>query len=545
MRKTLLTITFLVACTAAFGDEGVYMPWEEFKSLYRQVIEREIQTQAAPLEKPRLVYSLDQANYALTVSDEDVVRGEASFSGTIVSGEPELIHLLGGEIVTTGISNLTGGTVLCASQESTMAFLPEPGSRKFQLTVSFLIRPKEENGVRLLSYAIPAALQNSLALALPPDSRLIETPGIRGADGVYHFGISPSLTVRYADKTDVAAHAVIEMDTLSRVHVQKDLLLIDTFLVPIRPLPDSLVLIAPQGAKLITASLKTERLKDGEDRYQLNIPANFDGRFSVSFALQLPSEQDGMAFTLPIVEGNTRQPCPFVVDEPDDGQVSVTANGLVSQIPSIRLKEAFEREAASVPYFMTVPAGERISLVVKHLQAVDAPSTILDSQYLYTSFDENGIMLSVLILDAPPELGSRLALKAMPESEIWSLTVNGEKKSVYASGEDTWVIPLVAGQPSHVELAVLRKGPKLGLQGQIEVVVPGSGLPSKSLGIALALPPRVELLSLEGPVKPAKGEEFKPPAEFAGKPYFFSQSYYKGEGMRLALTYKEPVKINQ
>jgi hypothetical protein len=545
MKKAVLAIVLLVGSSLAFANEGVYMPWEEFKSFYRQIVEREFQTQAIPAEKPRLVYSLDQAHYSLTVSDDESVTGEAALSGTIVSGEPELVQLLGRDTVIAGVSNLTGGTLLCASQDSGICFLPEPAAKKFQLTVSFLMKPKDENGIRVLSYAIPAALQNSLTLKLPPGSKLIESPGILGADGVYHFGISPALTVRYAGKTAALQPDVIEIDALSRVHIQKNLLLIDTLLIPTRPLPSSLTLLAPQGAKLTGASLKTERPNDAGDRYQVSVPASFDGPFSVSFILDTPPDQADISFTLPEIEGNTEQHTQFLVYDPDDGQVSVSANGLVSRLPTSALKDALRQDLAGDPYFMIVPTGERITLAVRRFQAVSAPPTILDSQFLYTSFDENGTMLSVLILDAPPELGSRLALKAVPESELWSLTVNGEKKSLYAGGDGTWVIPLVAGQPSHVELAVLRKGPKLGLQGQVEVIMPGSGLPSKSLGICLALPQRVDLLSLEGPVKPAKPDEFKPPAEFAGKPYYFSQSFYKGEGMRLALTYKEPVKINQ
>jgi len=32
------------------------------------------------------------------------------------------------------------------------------------------------------------------------------------------------------------------------------------------------------------------------------------------------------------------------------------------------------------------------------------------------------------------------------------------------------------------------------------------------------------------------------PADFVGKPHLFSRSFHKGEGMKLAISYKEPVK---
>jgi hypothetical protein len=50
----------------------------------------------------------------------------------------------------------------------------------------------------------------------------------------------------------------------------------------------------------------------------------------------------------------------------------------------------------------------------------------------------------------------------------------------------------------------------------------------------------VQLLSLEAPLSAANGASWRIPAEFAGKPHFFSRSFYKGEGMKLVVSYKEP-----
>ncbi len=148
-------------------------------------------------------------------------------------------------------------------------------------------------------------------------------------------------------------------------------------------------------------------------------------------------------------------------------------------------------------------------------------------------------------MDVPPDVGARMELKAVPDSEIWSLMVNGARRRVYGGEQDTWIIPLASGQVSHVELAFLRKGPKLGLQGRLEALVPESGLPSQDVRVGVALPARVELLSMEGPVSAASGEAWKLPTEFVGKPYFFTRSFYNGEGMRLAISYKEPVNQPQ
>jgi hypothetical protein len=138
----------------------------------------------------------------------------------------------------------------------------------------------------------------------------------------------------------------------------------------------------------------------------------------------------------------------------------------------------------------------------------------------------------------------------LPETEIWHLKVNGKRTKIYEArenspeetGNDKWIIPLVRGETSHVELAFIRKGRKPGLHGRLETVLPETGLPSRRVHVGIALPERLQLLSLEGPVSPAGGESWQKPAEFIGKPYYFSRSFYKGEGLKMAISYKEPVQ---
>jgi hypothetical protein len=72
--------------------------------------------------------------------------------------------------------------------------------------------------------------------------------------------------------------------------------------------------------------------------------------------------------------------------------------------------------------------------------------------------------------------------------------------------------------------------------------MPETGLPARHVLVGLALPARVEVLSVEGPVNPEPGATVAPPAEFAGDPHYFSRAFHKGEGMQLAVYYKEPVK---
>jgi hypothetical protein len=145
-------------------------------------------------------------------------------------------------------------------------------------------------------------------------------------------------------------------------------------------------------------------------------------------------------------------------------------------------------------------------------------------------------------MDVPATAGARLALHAIPGVEIWSLKVNGKSRQVYSDNAETWIIPLAGSESSRVELALLGKSEKLGLHGRLETTIPETGIPAKHLHVGIALPARVQLLSVEGPVSPAPSSKLRVPSEFIGTPYFFSRAFYKGEGMTLAVSYKEPVR---
>ncbi|MBI4558195.1 MAG: hypothetical protein HY706_11485 [Candidatus Hydrogenedentes bacterium] len=540
MRNAVRLLGLVFAALTGYSEEQVAVPWSEIKALYRESLEREILEESGPLLKPPQVYSIDEARYTLAVGDEHT-KGEVTLIGKVVSGTLEPIPLFGDDIVITDVTGVSGGTILSSRDDNRMSFLAHTTGSDFQVTMGFVVRPREANNAHVISFEIPHALRNSLDLKLSAQDRLVEAPGVIVASGVRHFPRCSNLCVKYLDPRDMATATVIEIDIFSRIVVLKNRILIATHLLPVRSIPGPVVLRAPEGAKYVASSLGASAIKElGEDRYELNVPPGEKDPFTFDLALEAATDDGGIAFLLPTLEANTGQQGRFVVEEPDDGQVTVTAPGLTSQIPAERLAEALRKETYD-PYFMTVEGGEEIALAIKRFQSVRTPTTVLESQYLYCAFEESGNILSILVLEAPPELGTRLVLKAVSGSEIWSLTVNGEKKKVFAGAEETWIIPLEDAQVSYVELAFLRKGPKLGLQGTLEAMVPETGIPSQNLRIGVALPERVELLSLEGPVSATSGDGWKLPAEFVGKPYFFSRSFHKGEGMTLGIVYKEPV----
>lgn len=542
--KTFMALAVLITgCVDAWAGDGMFIPWDEFKALYRQSIEQELLPQATAPKKAPQVYSIDEVRYKVVIGATGAV-GEARLAGTVISGDPDPIPLFGNDVAVSEVPEVSGGAILTTSDTSRLAFLPEANAKAFRMVMTFLLKSQEENGAHLLSFAVPPSARNSLELILPEGARLAEEPGIADTNGVFHFTACPKVTVRYFDKEQALApaSAVIELDAVTQISVDKNRLMVSTHFQPMRPAPETLVLRVPTGMQYAASSLKASRLtKTADDRYEISFPTNEQAPFSVEFALEGLGGQNEVAFTLPAIEGNTGAEARFTVEEPDDGQVTVAAEGLVSRIPVEKLGEVLGKSVGRSLFYTKAQPNTEIRLAYKPFQTVGTPTTVLDAQALFVSFEENGNVLSVLRMDVPPEVGARLKLKAVADAEIWSLTVNDVKQSVYSGEQDVWILPLDGTQMSHVELAFLQRGPKLALQGALKVPVPETGLPSRELHVGVALPARVNLLSLEGPVSPAAGDQWKPPAEFLGKPHFFSRSFYRGEGMTLAVAYKEPV----
>ncbi len=264
-------------------------------------------------------------------------------------------------------------------------------------------------------------------------------------------------------------------------------------------------------------------------------------RISLSFSLPVQEDQRSKFVSLdipPALQNTLRIEFPrdFVLIEAPG--IKDTSGGYsFPSRPTLVIRFADKKEQAAV----AAAEAENLS---KQYKTINTPSIVLDAISYFISFDENGSALSVLMMDIPPEAGAHLTLAAIPDTKIWSLKVNGEKRNIYGNqdNESQWIVPLCHGKSSHVELALIRQSAKMGLRGRLETVVPKMELPALKVNVAIALPERVQLLSMEGPVTPSLEAVEPAPAEFIGKPYFFSRSFYTGEGMNIALSYQEPVK---
>ena len=499
------------------GGELVTVPWTEFKQLYGESIERRVMAQVErPAAKPApWAYTIDEAVYRLDIGPEHAA-GDVLISGRVVSGDPESIPLFGPTIVLTGTARLQGGTLTAgtgSASRGAVAFLPTPGSNTFQAALSFLVPSREDNTSRLVTFPVPATLKNVLHLSLAEDMELIDPPGIRDAQGAYHLPACEAVAIRFRNTRDVAAATVVDVDTASQVRVHGRRAIVHTTFTPARRLEQSFVLEVPAEATFASSSLGTSWIRARTDgAYDVQVPPANPSRFTIDFAL--PESTPGhFEFELPRIRHNNAKAGTFAVDEPEDGEITVSGGD-----------------------------GAAVRLTLTRFAAVRTPAVVLDEQSFYVSFEENGNVLSVLAMQVPAAVGSRLKVQAVPGAEIWSLTVNGLKRKLYADEEGRWIIPLAAGETSRVELAMLQKGEKLKLHGRLDVLVPVTDLPAQKVRVGVALPARVQLMTLEGPVSPANGSGWSVPGEFVGQRHYFEGAFYKGKGMALAVAYKEPVE---
>ncbi len=536
---------FLVAVVAAAPcahAASISVPWEEFKVLYRRSIEEEMMKKS-PKEARAAIHAVEDASYQVSVHG-DRAEGSILITGRVLSGEPVPIPLFRGGLVIEQIGHVKGGSLLTGdSDEGSVLLLPD-GGEPFQLEIAFLVPVQEDRESRFISFGIPRSLRNSLSLTLPGGVSVLEAPGISNGDGIRHFPASRSLTVRFAADRDIPRARILETDIFSRIRLQGQLATVSSHFLPLEPPSSPFTVKLSPGARYLSSSLKGSWMKKlGGNDYQVSLPAGMNGGFSIQFVVERSEEGGGFSLVLPVIPGNSGKEGSFILEEPDGAEVSVSASGLVSQVPVQNLDPWLRTFAGDERFYYRTPRGETLQVMVKHLDTVEAPAIVLDALYFFTSFEENGGVLSVLKMEVPEGGVSQLSMMSIPGAQVWSLTVNGKKRKVYTHGDGRWIVPLAGAGTSQVELAFLRKGDRLGLHGRLEALLPQTGVPARNIYIGLGLPERVELVSVEGPVSATGGASWKLPREFIGKPYFFSSAFYKGEGMRVALFYKEPVDI--
>ncbi len=188
--------------------------------------------------------------------------------------------------------------------------------------------------------------------------------------------------------------------------------------------------------------------------------------------------------------------------------------------------------------------GESIEGVLSEdslLSKVDTPEAVLHSVTFYSSFAEDGTVLSAMHLVIPGNERNQLELNPIEGAEVWSLTVNDKPRSLYLSAAEKWVIPLDPKVDSKIELAYLTRNQKLGLEGRLDFEIPETGLTARSVNLIVGLPERMHMLAMDSDLQPANGRGWPEFKSFNGRPHFFSRPFYRGRAFSASIIYQEPV----
>ncbi len=144
-----------IAVTGANAEDLVKVPWSEFKTIYRENIEREIRDSLPKPQKIKpepFIYAIDRADFELVVGGENA-GGRARISGRAISGKPESIPIFDDSVALSDIGEISGGVLLPASdeQKGMILFLPDKNA-EFNLVVSFLVPTREDSRSRFVSF---------------------------------------------------------------------------------------------------------------------------------------------------------------------------------------------------------------------------------------------------------------------------------------------------------------------------------------------------------------------------------------------------------
>jgi hypothetical protein len=512
----------------AIAVAQVSLPWTEFKQLYAERLQRE--WEAARAEREQALYSIDSAVYELRLSPTGA-RGTLRLSGQLLQGEPQPLRLFVPDLTITQVKAIEGGTLL-SDAEGYRLYLTQPGA--FALDCEILLPLREDQRSPFVAFTIPAAVKNSLRLEPDAGLRILEAPGQSLDKDVYFFAPRQALTVRFAPADSALGQAPL-VDSFSRFELLDDHYRVTVYLAPRRELSQPLRVRFPQ-ARWLGASVQRSWISVEGDELVLKLPPDWRQPLTLDYQLSAAAT----AVQLPAIAGNLGQDGAFQVLAPESARIGVTADGLRRGLDVGHLPPALREYAGIAGSYAQASGTAAVQFALERFATVAEPAVVLESVHQYTSIADNGTLLSVVRLQVPPLPQQRLVLPAVADAAIWSLTVNGAPRSVYGQDDGQWIVPLAEGE-SLVELAYWRKTPRLSLQGRLELPAPALGLAARSYNLALGLPERVELVALEGDLEPGDGSQWPSVSQFSGRPYYFTQPFYRGEPLVIGIHYREPV----
>ena len=251
--------------------------------------------------------------------------------------------------------------------------------------------------------------------------------------------------------------------------------------------------------------------------------------------------------SLPIADFQVKPRLEFEVPTAVRNELKITLSERLQLLPSDALHPVGDRYFFSPRSLLSIGfehVGETIDGVLSEdslLSEVDTPDAVLQSVTFYSSFAEDGTVLSAMHLVIPANERNQLELDPIEGAEVWSLTVNDKPRSLYLSAAEKWVIPLDAKIDSKVALAYLTRNQKLGLEGRLDFEIPETGLTARSVNLVVGLPERMHMLAMDSDLQPANGKAWPAFKSFNGRPHFFSKPFYRGRAFSASIIYQEPV----
>ena len=534
LKKLLITLVLFVP-GATSAQSNLTIPWDEFRSLYTERLRHEFEL-ALEDDTPQAIVTISEATYEMSLSGENAAL-EVTLKGRVVQGQPEPIALFNRGFAITEVLVMQGGTLV--SEESGYRFFSN-GETDFEVALEAALTIGEDQRSRFVSFTIPSAVKNVLAVDVSAGLALVDVPGIKQPDGRYYFSPETRLELRFADATRLQAPPEPSLDSFTKIALEGNKYVLSTTFVPNQQLPDEVEIDFPAPLNYLDTSLRRSFVKRISDQsIVLALPRDWTAAFELRFELDV--SPDFPELHLPKVLGNQGREGEFQLVQPVEARIRVDGEGLERRLSSARLSKQVQDAAKVGVSYLATGIDTTITLDLERFAAVSAPEVVLDAIHFYTSFAENGTAISVLRLDLPATTDNRLQLKAIPDADIWSVMVNGADQSLYTHQPGTWVVPLPENEPAVVELTYVHRRDKLGLEGQLPVNVPEIGLAAQHVYVGIALAERVELVAIESDLVPSDGTYWPSAKSFVGTAYYFEYPFYRGESLIAIIYYKEPL----
>lgn len=539
MQRFLMALCLLTVCASSFADSTVTVPWQEFKGLYAERIKNKLKKESEK-DKEKPLYTVERALYQLTIA-ETGATGRILVTGRVLHGEPDPIPLFANDIAVNDVKDMVGGHLLTDARGYSL-FADDGGEFRVSLGVSVPMRRDEMT--RYVKFSVPRSVQNVLELSLPSSLRLSTDETVQQSDGRHYFAPTDTLTLRFEDLVQTSGSTALSIDTFTQIEFQGTRLVATHFFVPSQRVHTSVRLeLDPSGGEIAT-SVPTEWVERmGNRGVVLSLPEGWEEPFIIQ--QETASGAAKSEIRLPRIERNAGREGGFQIEQAVDTRIDLMTKGVERGIPVQQLPQTLRAYADIAGTYSQLPAGAMddggIRLTVERLDTVRAPEIVLDAVYFYTSFAENGDTLTALHLTLPTEAGDKLVLKAIPDAEIWSVQVNGERGDLYTRHHGSWVIPLLGNTSSVVELAFLQRGEKLGLEGRLDLSLPATGLVARRINLAIGLSDRIDLIAMDSDLQPATPGDWPDVEGFIGLPHLFTRPFYRGEAVAASIYYKEPV----